>query len=71
MYIKAEHFVVEGTENRKISEVDRIQFEKFLDMLISSQACKGRFNDYSMSRGTLQAIGSGNAEIPEMECDIV
>lgn len=56
---------------RRISELDQIQFRKFLDMLISSQACKGRFNDYPLNRSTLQAIGSGNAEIPEMECDIV
>lgn len=39
-----------------------------LDMLISSQALvEGRFNDYSVIRGTLQAIGSGNAEGPHKE----
>lgn len=70
------YFVISSkyvNKQRQISEIDRIQFKEFLDMLISNQALnEGRFNDYPVIRSTLQAIGSGYAESPfYKDCDIV
>ena len=69
MYSKTEHFVISSkfiNKDRTIHNIDAIDFEKYLNMLISSQAQNlGRFNDYPVIRSTLQAIGSGSAENPE------
>lgn len=71
------NFIYLALHSKKISK-DRLMcaedckvFEEYLDMLISSQARKGRFNDYPVIRSTLQAIGSGSAGDPVMDCDIV
>ena len=59
-------------KSRELSAFDIECFERFLDMLISSQALdEGRFNDYPVVGSTLQAIGSGSAKDPEMDRDIV
>lgn len=53
-------------KDRLLLDNDKVIFNNFLTMLISSQAQNmGRFNDYPVIRSTLQAIGSGSAGKPK------